>query len=184
MLLVLSNTTSYGTKAGITTSLGIFMGCLVHIAFTITGVSLIIAKSAILFSIIKIIGAIYLIYLGLNTLFTKKGNNQFLVDNKVAIPSKLLWQGVFTSVLNPKVAIFFISFLPQFLDTTKNVFSQLLLLGMWFNIQGLFVLIFASWLMARMRNGLKSSPHFLLLQKYLTGFLMLGLGIKLLFVRK
>src|SRR4030095_14393051 len=102
---VAARSTSQGIKAGIISSLGIMMGCFVHIIAAVVGLSAIIAESAIAFNIIKYIGAAYLIYLGIRSIISKKKS----LELKTGIPklsySKLFWQGALTNVLNPKVAL-------------------------------------------------------------------------------
>src|SRR5687768_15666096 len=116
MLFVATRSTGQGIKAGIVSSLGIMAGCMVHILAAVVGLSAIIAQSAVAFSIIKYLGAAYLIYLGLRALLNRKPS-AFAMNkvDKQPLP-KIFWQGVLTNILNPKVALFFLAFLPQFID--------------------------------------------------------------------
>ncbi|MEJ7673133.1 MAG: LysE family translocator [Chitinophagaceae bacterium] len=106
-----------GNKAGIMSVLGIGTGSLIHTFFAAIGFSVIIAQSPVLFNVIKYAGAAYLFYIGLKMIFSRSsvikldepGNEKY---------KKIYWQAVLTNVLNPKVALFFISFLPQFIDPT------------------------------------------------------------------
>src|SRR5215471_16250484 len=112
MIYTAARSLSQGTKAGIFSALGIFTGCLFHIAAATFGLSKIIEESVLLFSIIKYVGAAYLIYLGIRSLDSKKKRGTDIT----ALPSmsnrKIFFQGMITNILNPKVAIFFLSFLP------------------------------------------------------------------------
>ncbi len=131
MLYVAARSTSQGTKAGIVSALGIAAGCLVHIFGAIIGLSALIAQSATAFEIIKYLGAAYLIYLGIKSIIKKDFNS----DRLKSQDKKSLWQifkqGVITNVLNPKVALFFLAFLPQFIEpSSPNVSVQILFLGM------------------------------------------------------
>ena len=185
MIYVASRSLSQGTKAGIFSALGVFIGCFVHILAAVLGLSLIIMKSALLFETIKYIGAGYLIYLGIRAI-TKKSD---FAQNVVVLPAtdawKLLKQGIITNALNPKVALFFISFLPQFIQPSSPLYrAQLFTLGLWFDLQGTFVLILVAWLIGKAGNFLKNNPKFWRMQEKITGFILIGLGIKVALLSK
>ena len=180
MIYVISRSISQGTKAGMISAFGIFIGCFVHIIAVILGLSIIIAKSAFLFSVIKFIGAAYLIYLGVKAFTTSgepnKNNEKLSSVNKF----KLFKQGVITNALNPKVAIFFLSFLPQFVDAGSLLFRlQLFILGLWFALQGTLILIAVAALTGRTSNLIKRNPKFWIMQQKVTGIILIGLGIKI-----
>jgi threonine/homoserine/homoserine lactone efflux protein len=180
MLYVASRSTGQGIKAGIVSSLGIMVGCLVHILAAVVGLSAIIAGSAIAFDIIKYIGAAYLVYLGVRSLVSKK-RSDFQPDGKLPPLSyqKLFVQGIITNVLNPKVALFFLAFLPQFINTTAlHAQWQILFLGVWFDIGGTGVNILVAILFGRMGNWLARSPRFLQVQQKFTAVVLIALGIK------
>ena len=179
MLYVATRSTSQGIKAGITSALGIAGGCIVHLLAAVAGLSVIIANSAAAFNIIKYAGAAYLIYLGIKSFLSKK--NKFTINDKVesASLSKLFWQGVLTNVLNPKVALFFLAFLPQFIHPEKgNTALQILLLGLWFNFSGTVVNSIVAILFGRLGNWLADKQAFIKWQNKITGLLLVGLGIK------
>src|SRR5688572_5733136 len=116
MLYTAARSLSQGTRAGIFSALGIFTGCLFHITAAVFGLSAIIAASVLLFSIIKYAGAAYLVWLGIRSL-VKKTKPIDMIDTIASQPNKKIFlQGMLTNVLNPKVAVFFLSFLPQFID--------------------------------------------------------------------
>jgi threonine/homoserine/homoserine lactone efflux protein len=153
MLYVATRSASQGVKAGVVSSLGIAGGCIVHLLAAVIGLSAIIANSATVFDIIKYIGAAYLIYLGIKSFLSNQ--NKFSINNAIEKKplSKLFWQGVFTNVLNPKVALFFLAFLPQFIHPEKgNTAFQILLLGLWFNFSGTIVNIIVAMLFGRLRK--------------------------------
>lgn len=179
MLYVVSRSISQGVKAGIISSLGIFCGCFVHIIAAVLGLSIIIARSAYLFNIIKFAGAAYLIYLGVRALITKP-NVGIDEKNMVKVDQwKLFKQGIVTNALNPKVAIFFLSFLPQFIDPQSAFLKvQLLTLGIWFATQGTLVLIIVAIVLGRVKNFFKQNPRIWLVQEKITGIILIGLGIK------
>lgn len=179
MIFVATRSINHGIKAGIISSIGIFLGCLVHMAASILGLSSIIAQSALLFDIIKYAGALYLFYIGVKAVFSKpevyKLNNSVNVDNK-----KVLLQGIITNVLNPKVALFFLAFLPQFVNINAgNVPLQLTVLGVWFNISGTLVNILVAVILGKMGNLLVNFPGFWKWQSKFTGAVLCALGIRL-----
>ena len=110
MLYVASRSVSQGVKAGVASAAGIFIGCFVHILAAVLGLSIIISKSAYLFQLIKFAGAGYLIYLGIKALILKPALNTTDEKPLKANYWRLFKQGIITNALNPKVAIFFLSF--------------------------------------------------------------------------
>ena len=180
MLYVATKSTSQGVKAGIVSALGIAGGCIVHLLAAVIGLSAIIANSATTFNIIKYAGAAYLVYLGIKSFLSNQ--NQFSISNEVEKKSlpKLFWQGLFTNVLNPKVALFFLAFLPQFIDPEKgNAGMQVLLLGLWFNFSGTIVNMIVALLFGKLGNWLADKQGFVQWQNKITGVLLIGLGIKI-----
>ena len=179
MLYVISRSVSYGFKAGFYSSMGIFLGCLVHVMAAVFGISLLIAQSAFLFSVVKFAGAAYLIYLGIKALTTKAP-----VEETETLQARhhidFLKQGIITNALNPKVAIFFLSFLPQFIDPgSGNVQLQLLFLGLWFSLQGTLLLMIISFFIGKTRNLIMQHPRFWKIQGRVTGLILIALGLKL-----
>ncbi|HEX4373519.1 MAG TPA: LysE family translocator [Puia sp.] len=182
MLFVIARSSSQGSKAGIVSSLGIMGGCMVHMIAAVAGLSAIIAKSAVTFTVIKYIGAAYLIYLGIKAFLDKEKKIQ--VNNTIVKTSykKIFWQGVLTNVLNPKVALFFLAFLPQFINTkTGNTTAQILFLGVWFDIGGTLINIIVALLFGKIGKLLGRSGKFVQWQKRITGSILIALGIKVAF---
>ncbi|MDQ6903718.1 MAG: LysE family translocator [Bacteroidota bacterium] len=179
MIYVASRSISQGIKAGIISALGVFIGCFVHITAAVFGLSIIIMKSVFLFQMIKFIGAGYLIYLGIKALISKSNLNPEMERLPAVSKWKLLKQGIITNVLNPKVALFFLSFLPQFIHIGTPLYKlQLFSLGLWFNLQGTFVLIIVATLIGRSRNFIKSNQRFIKIQEKITGLILIALGLK------
>lgn len=179
MLYVATRSTSQGSKAGIVSSLGIMAGCMVHIIAAMFGLSAIIAKSALAFDIIKYIGAAYLIYLGIRSIISKRKKLQIDTAIQKRSLKNIFWQGVLTNILNPKVALFFLAFLPQFINlNTENTAQQILFLGTWFNIGGTLVNIIVSLLFGKIGKWLGNSPAFIQWQERVTGAILIALGIK------
>lgn len=179
MLYIIARSSGQGTKAGVVSAFGIGAGCIVHIVAAVVGLSALIAQSATAFEIIKYIGAAYLIYLGLKSLLARK--KAVIIDKGLPPLSyrKIFWQGVLTNVLNPKVALFFLAFLPQFLNTKDgNASLQILFLGAWFNFVGTLVNILVALLFGTLGMWLSKSQAIVQWQERITGVILIGLGIK------
>ena len=179
MLYVATRSTTQGIKAGVFSALGIMVGCLVHIFAAVLGLSIIIAKSALAFNVIKYVGAAYLIYLGVKSLMSKSQSNN-LLDLKPMLHWKIFTQGVWTNILNPKVAIFFLAFLPQFIQPNlPNTQWQILLLGLWFDFSGTIVNILVALVFGKLGNWLLQYPSFSKIQEKVTGIVLILLGIRI-----
>ncbi len=179
MLYVATRSTSQGVKGGVISALGVMAGCMVHIFAAVIGLSAIIASSAVAFQTIKYIGAGYLIYLGIRSIISKK--NAFVVNAKAVDVSykRIFWQGVLTNVLNPKVALFFLAFLPQFIKlSAKHVWPQILFLGTWFDVGGTLINILVALLFGKIGAWFSRSAWFQKWQNKVTGLILVGLGVK------
>ncbi|TKC18910.1 LysE family translocator [Robertmurraya kyonggiensis] len=174
--LITKRTILQGQQAGFKIALGITTGCLVHTFAAALGLSAILMQSALAFEIIKYVGAVYLIYLGLSS-FIKRKNKQVL-QTQPEVKNSAFKQGLLSNVLNPKVAVFFITFLPQFVSTDTNTSLQLILMGTtytflsiaWFVIYVLFINILREWLMSpKVQSVIDKS----------TGLVLIGFGLKL-----
>lgn len=185
MLYIIARSSGQGTKAGVASALGIGAGCIVHILAAVVGLSALIAQSAFAFDIIKYIGAAYLVYLGVKSILSRK--KSLVVNHALQTLSlrKVFWQGVLTNVLNPKVALFFLAFLPQFINVHKqNALFQILFLGVWFDVVGTMVNILVALLFGRIGSWLSKSSTFVQWQERITGTLLIVVGIKLAFSNK
>ncbi len=179
MIYVSSRSISQGSKAGIMSALGVFFGCFVHILAAVFGLSLIIARSAYLFNIVKLAGAAYLIYLGVKSWLSKPSQKHTHPQSPSLNKWKLFKQGMITNALNPKVAIFFLSFLPQFIDPSSHfVKLQLAVLGLWFAAQGTLVLMIVALIFGRTKDFFSRKPRFWQIQEKITGTILIGLGIR------
>lgn len=179
-LYILSRTIAQGKRAGLMSAAGINCGSLFHTLFAAFGLSVVLMQSAMAFNIVKWIGAAYLIYIGIKGLKSRSAAFQLEQVGQVN-ERKLFFQGLFTNVLNPKVALFFLAFMPQFIDPHQTAGAlPFVLLGLTFILTGSiwnFVLVLcSSWMTHRLRNSINFSKY---LNK-LTGFIFIGLGIKLL----
>lgn len=179
MLYTIARSIGQGRTAGLVSALGIGTGSIAHIVAATFGISALCAYSATAYLVLKHAGAVYLIYLGLKTLLSGK-QVQVRSNSKVLPLSRIYWQGVVTNVLNPKVALFFISFLPQFVDpSTGSVTSQTLLLGAIFDINGTLVLIIIALLAGTAGQWLATKGTFWKWQQRFTGSVLIALGAKL-----
>lgn len=148
-MYILGKSMSKDKKTGVISVLGISTGVLIHTILAALGLSVILAKSATAFNIVKYMGAAYLVYMGIKTILDKK--DLFIKDekNEKEKLKEVYFQGVITNVLNPKVALFFLAFLPQFIDVNnKYGIIPFLLLGLSFfitsSLYGIVLALFAS----------------------------------------
>ena len=184
MIYTAARSLSQGAKAGIFSALGIFAGCLFHVTAAVFGLSAIIENSILLFSIIKYAGAAYLIYLGIRA-FSSKKRKARINSLPVLTKRKIFFQGMVTNILNPKVAIFFLSFLPQFVSPhSGHIKEQIGFLGLWFDVQGALVLVSVAMLTGAFKNILQKNTAFWNWQEKITGAILFGLGVKMIFSRK
>ena len=180
-MYILSRSISQGKKAGIYSALGISAGTMVHTLFATFGLSMILMQSAFLFNAIKIIGAFYLIYLGLKMLLDKKN---FEEQKSLTRQSnkKIFLQGMITNLTNPKVALFFLAFLPQFIHTDVGVTSPIpfLILGLTFTLTGGIWCIITAYFSSVATTKLRGNKKMSVILNRLTGFVFIVMGIKLL----
>jgi threonine/homoserine/homoserine lactone efflux protein len=138
VMFIVSQSIGQGRRAGIFSALGVEAGSIVHVTAAVLGLSALLASSATAVSAIKIGGAVYLIYLGVRTLLAKSPAHASAEPQIARQPSRLFMNGFFINLLNPKVALFFVAFLPQFVDPDRgSVTAQLMLLGVIFCLIGL-----------------------------------------------
>lgn len=178
-LLTVARATTSGTKVGIATGAGITAGDLVHTIMAVVGISAVIATSATLFSIVKYLGAAYLVYLGLRAIFDKTSPD--LGQGRVPVTaSQAFRQAILAEVLNPKTALFFLAFLPQFVEPANGaVFAQLTLLGVVFALIGFVSTIVYSVAAGSLGNFLRRSPTVLRWQGKVVGSIYCTLGARL-----
>jgi len=185
MIYTAARSLSQGIKAGIFSALGIFVGCLFHTAAAVFGLSKIIEESVLLFSIIKYAGAAYLIYLGIRSILGGKKTKKEIDSLPILTSRKIFFQGMLTNILNPKVAIFFLSFLPQFINPESTYLKeQIAFLGLWFDVQGAAALMVVACAVGAFKNILQKNTTFWNWQEKITGLILLGLGVKMFFTKK
>ena len=187
MLYIAGRTASQGFPSGLAAVMGINAGCLVHTFAAAIGLSAILTASAEAFLIVKLVGAAYLVYVGISLLLVKKSHRSTL-EISSALPSKTIrqafWQGFLTHVLNPKGALFFLAFLPQFIaaDSTSKP-AAFVLLGIIFICNSLFITIGFAALVAKVQiqasARLRHSSRIALWLNRCCGALFIAIGVNL-----
>lgn len=177
VIYIVARSLSQGQRAGLMSALGLSAGALVHVAAAAAGLSAILLTSAMAFDIVKTLGAIYLIYLGVRALLNRRAATAVATPPKRSL-SRLFRDGVIISVLNPKIAVFFLAFLPQFVDPGRGpVAQQVLFLGLLYVslalvTDGTYAVLsgrLGHWIGGRLMAG----P----LPRYASGAVYIGLGV-------
>jgi threonine/homoserine/homoserine lactone efflux protein len=184
-LFILGRSAAGGFGAGVRAALGVGAGCCVHMMAAALGLSALLATSAAAFSAVKWAGAAYLVYLGV-ALLRKRGGFATHMSERREVTSmrRVFWQGFLTNVLNPKVALFFLAFVPQFIDTGSSTKIQaFLLLGVIFNINGTAWNVFVAWSASALTRRLDATARIGLWVNRCLGALFVALGVKLAFSR-
>jgi threonine/homoserine/homoserine lactone efflux protein len=176
VLYVVARSVDQGRLAGLASVLGIEIGTLVHVCFAAVGLSALLASSATAFSVVKWLGAAYLIWLGLQRLLARDGG-EGPVNVEPAPLSRVFSQGVLVNVLNPKTALFFLAFLPQFVDPSRrSAWLQVVVLGATLATLGLFTDGLYALLGGTAGNLLRRSSGFQRGQRYISSGVYLALG--------
>ncbi|TKG98452.1 LysE family translocator [Peribacillus simplex] len=176
------NTVTVGTSGGFKTMFGTCCALLIHTSAAVFGLSAIIVKSALLFSIFKYVGAVYLVYLGFKTLWGLR-NKQVAAAAETSVKSKYesqscFKQGFLTNLLNPKVAVFFLTFLPQFVNPGNETFLPFLVMGMTYTVLTALWFVFYIYLLNQISAFMKK-PRTQAIFEGITGTVLIGFGIKL-----
>ena len=188
-MYIITRSVSQGQKAGFYSVLGITSGALIHTLLAALGLSVLLANSPIAFLIVKYVGASYLCYLGFKMLTNKQAPliTNSLQDNKNIATTKPLnhWQiykqGVLTNTFNPKVALFFIAFFPQFIEPSyAHSMLSFLVLGLTFATTGLIWCLCLALLASKFSKKLRENPVIESVMNKISGVVFMGLGVKLL----
>jgi RhtB (resistance to homoserine/threonine) family protein len=181
-MYILTRSITQGRRAGIYSVLGISTGALIHTTFVAFGLSIVLAKSAFAFNMIKYVGVAYLVYLGIKMIVEK--NNLF--DNKnqkieTTDLFKIYRQGLLTNVLNPKMVLFFLSLLPQFINPLYvNGSIPFLILGVTFLITGTIWCLILAYSASLISQTLRNNDKIGKIMQKISGSIFIGLGIKIL----
>ena len=179
MLYVTARSVSDGRAAGVLSAFGIATGTLVHIAALALGVAALLAAVPLAYDAVRIAGAVYLVVIGIQLI--ARPRRAAAVANLPRSRLRVIFmQAVVTNVLNPKVALFFLAFLPQFVDRAAGPpVPQILLLGLLFDIQGTLVNVAVAWLASRGTSWLRASERRVAMLQRTTGALFVALGARL-----
>ena len=181
MALVARNTLAGGRSAGFRTATGTLLGLGVHAGAALVGLSVVIATSAAAFNLVRLVGASYLVWLGLQTLWATREGVPPGESSMRSLPRGAdapLVQGMVTSVLNPKLAAFFLSFLPQFVDVSRPATPQILLLAVTFIAMGAIWLVMYVVAVDRL-SGVLGRPAVRKWMDRLIGTTLIALGLRL-----
>lgn len=176
------NTLTVGRSGGIKTAFGTCCALLIHTSAAVFGLSAIIVKSAFLFSVFKYVGAVYLVYLGVKTLWSlRKKEEAASVEMNTTSQienTSCFKQGFLTNILNPKVAVFFLTFLPQFVDAGSNTLLPFLLMGITYTFLTAIWFLLYVYLINQISAFMKK-PQAQNMIEGITGTILIGFGIKL-----
>lgn len=182
MLYVAARSAGQGRASGIASALGITAGSLVHLTLVALGLAALLAAVPLANTVVRVVGALYLIYLGVRVLLRPGA----LATRRLG-PADLLTafrQGLITNVLNPKVALFFLAFLPQFVEPERgNAVLQVILLGLLFNTSGTLVNMAVALFVSRAAGRLKRNERAERIIQRVTGSLLVALGLHLALAR-
>ena len=174
VLYIVAQSVQGGRRAGVVSSLGVSTGGMFHVAAAVIGLSAVLSASATAFTAVKLAGAAYLVYLGIRTLLSPDDR----IAGRSAEPT--LWrtyrQGVVVNVLNPKTALFFLAFLPQFVDPDGSTRGQLAVLGLVFVVIALATDLLWALVAGTAGAVLRRSRTFLRVQRYVSGTIFIALG--------
>lgn len=184
VIYIVTRSMGQGRRAGIASVLGIETGNFCHVLAATFGLSVILQASDLAFSIVKYLGALYLILIGIQRLLKKSPKKpEVNYSNQNFI--NIYLQGIVVAVLNPKTALFFLSFLPQFVNTeTGSITIQLFILGCIFIGMAILTDGLYSFAAGKAREWLISSPAYPIIERYVLGLVYLGLGVAAIFVIK
>jgi threonine/homoserine/homoserine lactone efflux protein len=185
-LYIVGRSSTQGLKAGVIAAFGISAGIMVHVSAAAFGLSAILAASASAFAVIKLAGAVYLVYVGISLIRSRGLTAKATAAPAEGAPLRTIFvQGFWTNVLNPKVALFFLAFLPQFVDAaTASKVLSFLFLGLLFNINGTLWNLFVAWSSARVGDVLMRNSFASMWFNRCVGAVFVYLGARLALVKE
>lgn len=182
VIYAILQTTSKGIKSGMDAVFGLQVGFFLQVFAAASGLSVLILKSSVIFGFLKIIGAVYLIYLGLSFVIKKDKDERALTLSNSEKGMSPFIKGILINVLNPKIAVFFISYLPQFVDDTSPApIAQIFFLGILFSLLGTIVCVFYIALASKTSDKLRVFFRSSLFNRWVPGSVFIGFGVKLAF---
>jgi threonine/homoserine/homoserine lactone efflux protein len=183
LVLVLSRGITKGAKAGVATAAGVSLGLIGHTLLATFGLGTILMASDIIFTIIKFVGAIYLVYLGYKLMTSKSHLPRINTDNSISL-WKCFSSGAFSNISNPKITIFYFAYLPQFLSSSQYNHMNLLLLGTLFAVLTFFVKGPIGYLGGKLSKWILNNGSFLKWLNRTSGAVLICLGVKLALEKK
>jgi RhtB (resistance to homoserine/threonine) family protein len=179
-LYIVGRSVAQGRRAGMLSALGISTGSLIHTTFAALGLSVLLARSATAFTVVRWVGAAYLIYLGLRMLFAARKTAPGELSRPAAANLWTIYrQAITTNILNPKVALFFLAFLPQFVEPdAPHRTLALLLLGVVFVLNGTFWCLGIAWFAATVSRRFRERQSASVWLSRAAGVLFVGLGVR------
>lgn len=183
-MMVLSIGMAKGRLPGIAFGLGCALGCLSHTLLAVLGVSALIAASPEAFTALKVCGGLYLVWLGVNALRSAGGASVGKASNDRQSPRKLFLKGIVANAINPKVILFFLSFLPQFvIPGHGSVAAQMAWLGIIFTVQAGVIFGLLGYFSGTVGQWINTRPRLGTAMDRLTGVIFVGLGLRLIVSR-
>lgn len=181
VLYIVSHGLRHGARAGMVAALGIVGGCFVHVFAAAAGLSALLATSATAFTVLKWVGAAYLLWMGVKLLFSRSGRLDLGAARATETDLWLVWRrGFLTNVLNPKVALFFLAFVPQFIrPDAAHPALAFLLLGVLFNLNSLPINLGYAWLAAWAARRLHVLQTAMGWMDRIAGLMFIGFGLRL-----
>jgi threonine/homoserine/homoserine lactone efflux protein len=177
VLYIVARSVNQGRMAGLASVMGVETANATHVVIAALGLSALLMTSALAFDVVKYLGAAYLIYLGVRKLLSRDEDQPEETGPKESL-RRIYSQGVIVNMLNPKVALFFFAFLPQFVDPSRGaVTSQILALGLMFVAMGCVTDSAYALLSSSIAGRLKGNRSFLRGQRYFAGLVYVGLGV-------
>jgi threonine/homoserine/homoserine lactone efflux protein len=178
VLYIVARSVEQGRLAGFVSDLGIHAATLVHVLAAALGLSALLASSALAFSVVKYVGAAYLVWLGLKKIFGRVESPDITVASNRTPYTQLFREGFIVNLFNPKTALFFLAFLPQFVDVSRgHIATQIVFLGLLFTLLGLVTDGCYALAAGTAGRWLKRSRVYLRFERYVSGVLFIGLGL-------
>jgi threonine/homoserine/homoserine lactone efflux protein len=180
MIYVITRSLAQGRFAGVCSAVGVCLGILVHTALAALGVGAILQASETLFLALKLIGAAYLVYLGIRLLLSREARQEIRGGGAKLSPLALVWQGILSNVTNPKIVLFFFAFLPQFVDrASAHPTRDLVFLGVLYALLALPVKVSVGLAAGSLSERILRSPSAITWINRASGTVLLGLGLRL-----
>jgi threonine/homoserine/homoserine lactone efflux protein len=177
MALTLSRGITQGFRAAWVSALGTSSAGFVHIPLVVLGLAALFSQSSLLFTVVKMAGALYLVYLGVRALFCSSQDRFLMAHASITSDREIFWQGFVTNLLNTKVLLFMLVFLPQFADPALGpLWIQIGALAIYQKASGLLIGVFFGYAASRIRNWVIGNPWFVQAQEGLLGVMRIGIG--------